>query len=185
MARASALGGALLTLLALTGAAAPAAAAPAGPGPVAVRLEQRRLATVLGDEFTLVSHLSNRGGTPTGELIAHVDLESLTGEVYVDPEDWSAERTAAVPPLRPGETVTVRWRLQAVNWGSFLAYVVVLPKDPAAPGGEPLVVSPAVRVDVAGRRTLDIGLALPVVVATPVLLALLVVTVRRRIRRRG
>lgn len=171
---------ALLALLSLP--AAPAMAAPAAEGSVAVTHERSRLDTVLGDEFTFVSHLTHLGDTPTGELIAHVDLQSLTGEVYVDPEDWSAERTAEVSPLRPGETVAVAWNLQAVNAGSFLVYVVIRPKDPAAPGADPFVVSPAVRVDVAGRRTLHVGSTLPVVVATPAVLGLLLLLARRRFR---
>ena len=178
--------GMLLALLAPVPLAAPADDdAPAPPRPVAVTIDQGRHSTVIGNRFTFVSRIANPGGAPTDELIAHLNVASLTTDVYVDPEDWSSERTVELPRLRPGGTRSLSWDLQAVNAGRFAVYVVVLPKDPAAAGKTPLVVSPPMQVDVAGRRTLNVGGALPVVVATPVLLGLLAVNARRRVRRTG
>lgn len=176
---------ALLALSGLSGLSGPAAAAAAPAGSVAVTLDQSRHDTVLGDRITFVSHLTNRDETPTGELVAHLDVTSLTSEVYVDPEDWSAERTVELSPLAGGDSVDLPWRLQAVNAGSFALYVVVLPKDPAALGRDRLVVSSPLQIEVTGRRTLDVGGALPVVVATPVVLGVLMIATRRRLRGRG
>jgi len=181
------------TLIVLAAPAHPAAARPAVAAPVAVAasvavtapvavtVAPSRHSTVIGARFTFRSQLTNPGSAPTGQLIAHLNVASLTSDVYVDPEDWSSQRTLEVPPLRVGGTTLLSWDLQAVNAGRFAVYVVVLPVSGA--GGDRLVVSPPMRVDVAGRRTLDVGGALPVVLAIPVALGLLAVVARRRVRR--
>jgi uncharacterized membrane protein len=100
----------------------------------------------------------------------------------VDPEDWSTQRSQWVDSLAPGETQQLTWQLQAVNQGSFDAYVVLLPTEGPDPS-TPLTVSRSVSVGVAGRQTLSASGALPVVVVVPALLGLLVV-LRTRARRR-
>ena len=178
-----ALAGMLIALLAPVARATPAAAAAAAAEPVAVTVAPSRHSTVIGNRFTFRSQLTNPGPEPTGQLIAHLNVASLTSDVYVDPEDWSAERTLEVPPLRRGGTTSLTWDLQAVNAGRFAVYVVVLPGSALGAGGDRLVVSPAMQVDVAGRRTLNDGGALPVVLAVPVALGLLAMSARRRVRR--
>ena len=171
-------------------AAAPAAAARVGASladseAVSVELSETAATAGPGEKVSFESTVRNTGDRPLPELIAHLNILSSDPDVYVDPEDWSSERTVELPRLRPGGTRSLSWDLQAVNAGRFAVYVVVLPKDPAAAGKTPLVVSPPMQVDVAGRRTLNVGGALPVVVATPVLLGLLAVNARRRVRRTG
>ena len=177
------LGAALISLLGSASGSGPAAAVPALVEQVAVTIDQDRHSVVVGNRFSFRSRLSNPGPAPTGALIAHLDVTSLTRDVYVDPEDWSAERTLQVPPLQPGASTTLSWDLQAVNAGTFAVYVVVLPDASASTGADALVVSPPVHLDVAGRRTLNAEGALPVVLGIPVLLGLLVVRARRRLRR--
>lgn len=153
------------------------------PGMVAVTTDRPRLSTVLGERFTIETELRNTGAA-TGPMLAHLNVASITGDVYVDPEDWSSERSQEVS-LQPGERTTLSWDLQAVNSGSFAAYVVVLPYGTTVVGWEDLVVSPLVRLEVAPRSTLTLGGALPVVVAVPVLLGLAAAVVRLRVRRRS
>jgi hypothetical protein len=150
-----------------------------------VTCDQSRLRTLLGDRFTFRSRIANSGAASSDRLLAHLNVVSLTSDVYVDPEDWSSSRTREVPPLGPGGSTSLSWHLQAVNAGSFSVYVVLLPNGAASAGTGPLVVSPPVHVSVAGRRTLTAGGALPVVVAVPVLLGLLAAAARRRVRRAG
>jgi hypothetical protein len=174
-----ALAGMLIALLSPAHHLAPASAL---VDPVDVTVASARHSTVLGRHFTFVSRFANPGPAPTDPLIAHLNVASLTSDVYVDPEDWSSQRTVEVPPLRPGSATSLSWDLQAVNAGRFAVYVVVLPKGSLA-GGIPLVVSSPMQVDVAGRRTLNLGGTLPVVVAIPAALGLLALSVRRRMRR--
>jgi len=174
-------------ILVLSAYADPAASTEAAParqaGAVEVMFEQRRHAAVLGDRFTFRSRVANSGAAPTDQLIAHLTVASLTSDVYVDPEDWSSNRTLEVTPLAPRSSSSLSWEIQAVNVGSFAVYVVLLPGGGVVAGTEPLVVSPPVHVRVAGRQTLNAGGSLPVVVVVPVLLGLVTVAARYRIRR--
>jgi hypothetical protein len=186
--------GLLLALIAPFGMAAAAAAASAKPAPassspallapgmVEVTFDQSRVATTLGDRFTLLSRIVNTGAAPTDRLIAHLNVASLTGDVYVDPEDWSSSRSHDVATLDPGRRTSISWDIQAVNAGSFDVYVVLLPNGASSAGTGPLVVSPPVHVSVAGRQTLTAGGALPVVIVIPVLIGLAAATAwyRRR-----
>jgi len=176
--------GMILALLAHADSAASTEAQPLRQaGAVEVMFEQSRHAAVLGDRFTFLSRVANSGAAPTDQLIAHLNVASLTSDVYVDPEDWSSNRTLEVAPLAPRSSSSLAWEMQAVNVGSFAVYVVLLPGGGAVAGTEPLVVSPPVHVRVAGRQVLNAGGSLPVVVMVPVLLGLVTVAARYRIRR--
>ena len=180
----------LLTLVAPAAASSASASASASSATAAagatvdrvtVTLDREQVDTPVGGRFTIRTRLVNDGDTATGPLIAHLNVASLTSDVYVDPEDWSTQRTQWVDPLDPGQDLELTWRLQAVNVGSFDSYVVLLPT-----GGRPgtlLSVSPSVRLRVSSRQTLSGGGVLPVVIAVPALLALLV-GYRARSRRR-
>ena len=43
----------------------------------------------LGGRFTLETELTNTGTASTGRLLAHLNIASIQGSVYVDPEDWA------------------------------------------------------------------------------------------------
>jgi hypothetical protein len=178
--------GMLLALTAPAGlAASPAAAAPDAMDAVEVTFDRNRVSTVLGGRFTLQTRIVNSGGAPTDAILAHLNVASLTSDVYVDPEDWSAERSKEVAPLRPGASTSVSWDIQAVNAGSFDVYVVLLPNGASTAGMGPLVVSPPVHLAVAGRRTLSPGGAMPVVIVVPLLLGLVAALARFRARGTG
>ena len=151
----------LLVVGLLFALASPAAAAD-------VSFDRPAVAMSVGERVTLSSKVGNPGAGPSGQILAHLNVVSLTDSVYVDPEDWSSERSQVIEDLGPGETRTLSWPIQAVDAGTFAVYVVLLPDT----GRGPLVVSPPVHLDVAGKRTLDAGGALPVVLVVPVLLGL-------------
>jgi hypothetical protein len=167
-------------LLATALAAWPAAAAP--PSQVDVALDQSRANAILGDRLTVRATFTNRGTASTDRLVADLNVVSLSG-VYVDLEDWSASRTHEVAPLAPGHSSSLSWEVQAVNTGSFDVYTVLAPNGPASAGTGPLVVSPPLHLTVVGRRTLEAGGALPVVVTVPILLGLVAAGTRFRPRR--
>lgn len=156
-------------LLALLSPAASAAT-------VEVAVEETRVNSTVGSYLNIRSTVRNTGSEPTGKLIAHLNVASLN-DVYVDLEDWTAAPTQPVEPLGPGESATVAWDIQAVNAGTFNVYAVVLPD-----GASTLAVSPPIHVEVAGRRTLSAGGALPVALIVPLLLGGAVIAVRRRLR---
>jgi hypothetical protein len=169
----------VVAVIALALAAAPPAAAS-----VEVRVSRPQVAMQLGATFAFDTAIHNTGRVPVSGLVAHLNVVSLTRGVYVDPEDWSSERTQYVAPIAPGDSAELTWKVKAVNGGGFAVYVVALPGHAAA--GRPLVVSRAIAVHVTSHRTLGTAGALPVVVAVPGLVGLLWLGAgarRRRLRR--
>ena len=163
--------------------AGPARPAMAVPISVTVVMKPTQVSTVLGGRFTLETEVTNTGTTASGALLVHLNVASIGGSVYVDPEDWSADRSQELQ-LQPGETRRVSWEVQAVNSGSFAAYVVVLPFGEKTAAAENLVVSPLVKLEVAPRSTLNAGGTLPVVLLVPLLLGLFAAAARLRLSRR-
>jgi hypothetical protein len=78
---------------------------PGGCGATALRVEvttaPTRVSTRLGDTFAVASTLRNVGASPLAGLVAHLNVVSLTHGVYVDPEDWSDQRTQYAAPIPP------------------------------------------------------------------------------------
>lgn len=167
----------LLALVAAAFALVPVASA----GEVVVTVSRTSVATSLGQSFSFTTTVANPGTSPTGTLVAHLNILSLEPGVYVDPEDWSAERTRYLESIPPGGSQAIRWRVKAVNGGSLAAYVAVL----AQPGAGTPVTGPALRFDVASKKTLDAGGILPIALGVPGGVALLAVAVRIRRRRYG
>ncbi|MGW6930942.1 hypothetical protein ACWGE0_12830 [Lentzea sp. NPDC054927] len=161
-----------LLLAALTLALFPATAS----ATVEVAVSESRITGTVGQYLNIRSTVTNTGPSPTGKLIAHLNVASLN-DVYVDLEDWTAAPTQSLPPLGPGQSTEVSWDVQAVNAGVFNVYAVVLPN-----GSTSLSVSPPIHVEVAGRRTLSAGGALPIALIVPILLGVAVYAVRRRQR---
>jgi len=166
---------ALVAALAIQG---PAHAAD-GAADVSVTVDRARISTELGHEFGFRSTITNRGATTASGLIAHLNVLSLRDGVYVDPEDWSSQRTYYLGAIAPGASTTISWRMQAVNGGSFGVYVAVLPESGIA---RPPATGSTIRVAVAERRTLNSGGILPLALGIPALLGLL--TLGSRVRRR-
>jgi hypothetical protein len=181
-----ALTGALLSVAAGTGIATTLTATAAAASPasaVDVTVDRPQAGVAVGDRLTVTSQITNKDTVATDPIIANLNVASLTSNVYIDPEDWSTERTHYLPSIAAGQSTTVSWELHAVNTGSFVVYIGLLPNGTATAGSGPLTVSPPVHVSVAGRRTLTAGGALPVALAIPVLLGLAAGTVRYRVRR--
>jgi hypothetical protein len=160
----------------LLGASAPAAR----PAPtLSVSVEPSRVATTLGRTVTVRSAVTNRGSAPAAGLIAHLNVLSYERGVYVDPEDWSSNRTRYLAPIPAGGTTTVTWRIQAVNAGRFAVYVAILPRRPDA---GPPTTGPSIDLAVAKRTTIGAAGILPLALGIPALLAFLLAGVRVRRR---
>ena len=145
---------------------------------IAVGINRTHVSTSLGQSFSFATAVANRGAGGTGALVAHLNILSLKPGVYVDPEDWSSDRTRYLEPIPSGSSRTVRWRIKAVNGGSLAAYVTVVPQSGVATP----VTSQALRLDVASRRTLNAGGILPIALGVPAGIALLAFAVRAQRR---
>ena len=146
-----------------------------------VSIDRTTIATRLGHTFVLHSTIENRGAAPAAGLVAHLNVLSLRGDVYVDPEDWSSHRTRYLPPIRAHGAVTLPWKLNAVSPGRLGVYVAVLPRSGS---GSP-VTGPTVAVAIADRKTLNSGGILPLALGLPAAVGLLALVLRLRRRRLG
>ena len=82
----------LIGLLAVALTWLPAPALAETPLRLKVVTEPAQVKTLLGDRFMITTEITNTGATPTGEILAHLNVASIEGSVYVDPEDWSPNR---------------------------------------------------------------------------------------------
>jgi hypothetical protein len=166
----------------LAGVTALSPAAPAQSATVQLSVQPREAATLEGDDFVLRSTIRNAGRTALSGLVAHLNIVSWDAAVYVDPEDWSSERTRYLRSLPPGGSLNLTWPVTAVSGGHFAVYVVVVP--PHGRGvSRPLAVSPDLDVHVTERAGLDSGGLAPLVVGVPTVLgagALALRAARRR-----
>jgi hypothetical protein len=170
----------LLAVAALLLALAAVANATSTAGGVSATVDRTRISTDLGTTFTFRSTIANQGAGAADGLIAHLNIVSLEGDVYVDPEDWSTHRTRYLGSVGAGRSQTITWRLKAVSSGSFGVYVAVLRRS-----GEhrPPVTAPLVAVQVAGRTTLNAGGILSVALAVPACIGVFTLGLRLRRRR--
>ena len=149
-----------------------AAGEPMVAGELTVAVSKSQVSAVTGDSFTFTSEIGNAGSEATRQLIANLAFVAIDGGTYVDPEDWSAERTQAVAPIAVGATASQTWTVKTVLQGDVAAYVVVLPAPPALAADSPLAVSPAIQMHVEEHRALNPGGVLPTVLVVPVVLLL-------------
>ncbi|MHA6794101.1 hypothetical protein ACVGVM_11415 [Pseudonocardia bannensis] len=170
----------VFSLAVLVPSAVGSGAVPQAGAGVSIELDRSDLALVVGDRFGFTSTLRNDGTRPMPDVVAHVDVVGLDPGVYVDPEDWSSERTQFVGTLPAGQSVQLAWTVQAVNPGPLVIYVTVTSQQ----GSVAVAVSPALRLDVASRSTVSGGGILPVVFGVPAV-ALIAIGLVLYLRRRG
>jgi hypothetical protein len=165
-----------VTVMAIVAALAVAGGAQAA----SVTVDRAQISTRLGDTFVFRTEIANHSAAPTEALIAHLNILSLRDGVYVDPEDWSAQRTWYLGPIPARASRSITWKLRALTGGPFAAYVAVLPQNGPA---RPPTTSPTVQIAVEKRRTLNAGGVLPLALGVPALLGFLaggVLLARRR-----
>jgi hypothetical protein len=139
---------------------------------LSVSVSRSEVSALTGDTFTFTSEVTNTGSKVTPPLIANLDFVALDQGTYIDPEDWSPQRTLVVDPIAAGSSATQSWTIKPVLTGDVAAYVVVLPSSPTLATAGPLVSSPAIYLHVEEHRALNPGGVLPVVLAVPGVLAL-------------
>jgi hypothetical protein len=155
----------MIVALVLAAGLAPAA----GTSPVSVRVDPTTVSTSIGQRFRLTSTVRNNGDRPVSGLVAHLNVLSLDPDVYVDPEDWSSQRTIYLNPLPTHAATRLDWTVQAVNSGSLVIYVAVT----ATQGTDVVAASNTLRLAVAPQRTVEAGGILPLALAMPAAVLLL------------
>lgn len=135
-----------------------------------ITVSETERSTLTGDEFSFTSVIKNVGTKATPPLIANLAFVAIDGETYVDPEDWSGDRTLHIGSIAAGDSTTQRWTVSTVLQGDVAAYVSVLPAPPDLTPDSPLAVSPAIQMHVREDRKLNPGGVLPTVLAVPAVL---------------
>jgi len=166
-----AVGLAVVLLLIVTVDRLPAAAQEAGSSELTISVSETEVSTLTGDVFTFTSEITNHGLERTPSLIANLAFVAIDGDTYVDPEDWSPQRTVHVAPIDGDSSVTLTWTVKTVLQGDVAVYVTVLPAPPELSPESPLAISPAIQMHVEEDRKLNPGGVLPTVLAVPALLA--------------
>ena len=136
-----------------------------------ITVSESELSTLTGDEFTFTSEITNEGEEKTAPLIANLAFVAVDGRTYVDPEDWSGDRTLHVGSIGAGDSITQTWTVKTVLEGDVAAYVSVLPAPPELSPTSTLAVSPAIQMHVEEDRKLNPGGVLPTVLVVPAVLA--------------
>lgn len=147
---------------------------------VVVRVDQARISTKLGAKFAFRSTFTNPSAVPASGLIAHLNVLSLRRGTYVDPEDWSSNRTRYLETIPPGGSRAVTWPMQAVNHGEFAIYVAVVDESGSS---RPPTTGPTVHLAVAERRSLNAGGIVPLALGVPAAVGFLAFGVRSYRRR--
>ena len=139
---------------------------------VTISLTKTEVSTQLGKVFQFSSTITNNADVETGALILNLNFVALNPKTFVDPEDWSSERTITMGSIAPHQSALRAWTVKPVIKGEVAAYVVALPKSPERAIRGSLASSPAIHIHVEERRALNPGGVLPVVLAVPAVVAL-------------
>lgn len=172
----------LAAVLVATSTATATAAAPAASTPVSVSLSRTSTSVGIGNSFSFTSAITNQSSAPVSGLVAHLNVLSFTHGVYVDPEDWSSNRTRYLDPIPPGQSTTVGWTVKAVNGGDFGIYVATLGTPRAGPAPAEPSVSPALVAHVTEQRNVNPQGVIPLALGIPALVAAALGGVRLRRR---
>lgn len=132
--------------------------------------------TRTGDTIVIHSTLHNDAATATPPTLVYLSLLDKRQGAPVDLEDWTANRSANVAPMAPGESVTQTWTLRALVSGDYEVYVITVPN---ATSTQPPMMSLPITIHVTQRTNLDPGGVLPVAIGLPLLLVGGIVATRR------
>lgn len=173
-----------LAVTSLTLGSAPAGSSTAvavgaqSPG-IVVELDQSDLRAGPGDKLSFTSTVRNTGDEPLTGYVAHLNILTTDESVYVDPEDWSPERTQYLDEIPAGGSASLDWSVQAVTKGPLILFVSV-----TSPTSDAVISSGPLNLEVTGQRVVSSAGVVPLVLWMPVgVLALVGVTLLRRRRR--
>jgi ABC-2 type transport system permease protein len=133
-----------------------------------------------GDSIFFNTAITNSGTTVTAPLITAMNIINLDaqGEI-VDPEDWSPQRTQYIEHLAPGESITLKWRVNAILDGDYMIYMVVLPEPEKQDATSQPIASQGIHLTVTPFTKLNPSGVLPFAIGTPILILIIIYLVNR------
>jgi hypothetical protein len=149
-----------------------------------IALEQTFVEVKTGDKVNFDTLLENNGPEDSPPVIMALNIIKLgSGGDVVDPEDWSPERTQYVSSVQAGDALRQSWTIEAILKGDYMVYLVAVPEPGKGSTSHPIS-SPGLHLTVGAFQRLNPQGVLPVVIAVPLgVTMLLLVLVRLRLRR--
>lgn len=149
------------------------AVAAQGTDPMRVELDSDSVEVGTGKSFSFRSTITNLSDQSLTDVIANVNVVSSDGTVYVDPEDWSSDRTQYLDSLAPGASAELSWNVRAVTTGDLILYVAVTTRadSTAVVAGGPLRATVTATKQINAAGVLPVALGVPAVVVMCAFLA--------------
>lgn len=172
-------------LLALTALFFTVNAAHAESTGISISIDHPSVSAKVGEKIGFDTVIRNDSDRSVSDLVEHLNIASTKPGTYVDPEDWSQDRTQYLTQVPAHATIRTHWTVRAVNDGSFAVYVAAV-----SPHGDVTSVasSDALRLSASAVTPINPSGALPVVLGTPLLVGAVLAGTRliqRRNRRSG
>lgn len=157
-------------------------AAAEAPVEIAISLDFETVNT--GDAIFFDTVVTNPHAEPSAPLVVAMNIINLDQEGdVVDPEDWSPQRTQYIDQLAPGDSATLSWRVNAILDGDYVVYMIAMPEPAGRDATSQAVASQGIHLTVMPFTRLNPRGILPLVIGTPIVLAVgtfLVLLIRRR-----
>ncbi len=131
-------------------------------------LSSRAMSGTAGDYVTVLGRIRNTGRKSIVNITTYLSLVDTENKLPVDLEDWSAEKGLFIGSIEPGQTFPLQWKIHFVKAGTYSLIIVAV-----APENETPAVSTITHFTVAPKRNLNPGNVLPVVLGTPIAIALI------------
>jgi hypothetical protein len=133
------------------------------------------------DSIFFNTTVTNSGTAESVPLIVAMNIINLDaqGEI-VDPEDWSPQRTQYIEHLAPGESTTLKWRVNALLDGDYMIYMVGLPQPGGPDATSQPIASSGIHLTVTPFTKLNPGGVLPFAIGAPIIILIIIYYVNRR-----
>ena len=122
-----------------------------------------------------IGTVKNIGRQPLKGLVVYLSLVSLkSGDEHpVDLEDWSAQKAVRINQLLPGETNTQQWGMRLIQSGKYGIALTAVDPQKKRP-----IVSDLLPFRVKPKPTLSSNRILPVAIGEPLLILILLGTIK-------
>jgi hypothetical protein len=128
-------------------------------------LSPTKIDAVTGQFIPVKATITNLGSNATGG-VAYISIVDTNASLPIDLEDWSAQKGFYVPPIPPGQSVTLEWSVRLVKAGSYTIAVIFGSDGDLTPP----IVSSRISLQVAAKVNLNPNNVLPVAFGIPMLL---------------
>ena len=147
----------------------------AEPQSVEISLERPTGTMKMGDTPAFIGTVKNIGRQPLKGLVVYLSLVSLkSGDEHpVDLEDWSAQKAVRINQLLPGETNTQKWGMRLIQSGKYGIALTAVDPQKKRP-----IVSDLLPFRVKPKPTLSSNRILPVAIGEPLLILILLGTIK-------